>query len=243
MNLLRDRGWLYLIPGFLALFVASFVSDFPEIRDTQLPIVYISLTFISAIIPFIVVHLVLRFRKKVITIDYLQRSPWFISSVFFCSIGVGLLFGILHTTDVVSHSLRELIGKRLISVVSHDELVRELFSRSYSGGFPDGRVDFNSNTPSLYLRIAFEKDSKIYEGVAENWYGGKTRPQIYLSPACRIESSVAIPVHGPGVWLDLKGVQDIQFIDDGCSICSTSLERAAGRTPNPKCSYSSIKNN
>ena len=237
MQFLKDGGWLFLIPGFIGLFVAGFVSDFPIVRDSQLPIVYVSITFISAIIPLLVAHLVLRRQGKTKTFDALTRWPAFIASVFASSIVVGLLFGILHTTDGLSHGLRHLFGKDLMPVVSHSELVRELFSRSYSGGFPDGRPYFRSKTRSLYARVAFNEDKKIYEGVVEHLYGGETRPQVFLSPACRIDKAVAIPVQGPGVWLDMANVEDIQFIDDVCSICAAKLEIVAGKTPPDICDY------
>ena len=50
------------------LFVAGFISDFPEVRDTELPIVYVALTALSVAIPLGILHLygrVYRIKFKV----------------------------------------------------------------------------------------------------------------------------------------------------------------------------------
>ena len=64
MKFIKDGIWIYFIPGFVAMFVAGFISDFPTIRDAQLPIVYVTLTFICVALSLIVTHFFLLIRGQ-----------------------------------------------------------------------------------------------------------------------------------------------------------------------------------
>src|SRR5262245_13974680 len=98
MKFLDDHRWLvFVLPGFFALFVAGFVSDFPEIRDVELPIVYVALTALSVVIPLAVLHLYGRAKGIGYTTDSLPQRPRFVLGVFVTSIVLGFTFGIIHT--------------------------------------------------------------------------------------------------------------------------------------------------
>ena len=158
------------------------------------------------------------------------------------SIGLGLVAGVLYTTDQVSTTLRNKFGAEIIPIASHGDLIGELFIRSYGKGGTnkemwDGRPHFRDNTSSHYIKITFQDEPLAYEGVAEKWSGRNSNPQVYLSPACEIVDGTASPIYGPGIWVNLDGVRQIQFIEDVCSPCASKIEEIAGKTPSEKCKY------
>ncbi len=237
-----DRNILILgIPGFLALFSANFVSDIPTIRDSQLPFVYFVLSVLSLSVPLGVSFIIAKIRKKIFVLDVLIRNTYFLSSTLVLSIVVGFLFGVLHTTDAISESLRSVFGKDVVQIYSHNELVRELFSRAYRDDFPDGRLGFLPSSKfkhaNLYVKISLNDGSVIYEGVVNKFFSGTDQPQAYLSPACEYSQAEMKIVQGPGVWINLTEATDIQFIDSRCSSCSTLHEKLRGRDGGKSCPY------
>lgn len=268
MQFLQKGGWLYLIPGFVALFVAGFISDFPIVRDSQLPIVYVVLTLLSAIMPLGLVHLYGVAVLKPIDLFSLTKNPWFYSTILLCSVGWGLVFGIFYTNDAVSTLLRKSLGESTISIVSHSELLRELLSRSPNreeGRSPnreegwrvwDGRQGRNSSgaqirhNDNLTLIVEFKGETRKFEGKVDKWFAGETPAQVYLSPACGYDSSgVVSPIPGPGIWLNLKDALSIGFIDTACSECAWAHDKIQNTgafdsdlnlVVTPVCNYSDI---
>ena len=242
MKFFHDGTWFFLVPGFVALFVAGFISDFPTIGDAQLAVVYVTLTLVSGALPLLVFHMILRRRREQLEVAKIVWNPWFFCSVIVTAVVLGLVIGILYTTDRVSSSLRSIFGPQFIPVVSHSELMGELFTRAYgegggTQGMWDGRPYFRHNTSSHYIRIMFQGESVALEGVAEKWSGRKSKPQVYLSPACEVVRTTVKLIKGPGVWVNLEGVRQIQFVDDVCSPCATALEILAKKTPSTDCPY------
>ncbi|UVK38742.1 hypothetical protein LHFGNBLO_000020 [Mesorhizobium sp. AR10] len=242
MNFLGDQRWLiYVLPGFIALFVASFISDFPQIRDSQLPIVYIALTAMSVAIPLLAVHIYGKLRGIPFEFDSTIRSPMVLSAIFFSSVVLGFVFGVAHTTDYVSRGLRGVFGKDIVLTSSHSELIKVLFKNAYNEKFTDGQPHLDSkykrNHTNRYAIFTFAGDRKSYEGVVAEFFGTNDKPQVYLSPACSIEKGDPIVVRGPGVWLNLEGLEDIQFVYSVCSKCASELELAAGNEPSKKCPF------
>lgn len=234
MNFFGDNRWLvFVMPGFLALFVAMFVSDLPEIRDAFLPIIYVALTFLSVALPLGALHVYGKFRDKTYTLESALRIPSVLISIFTCSILIGLAFGIANTTDVVSQILRAAFGNDNVIVVSHSELNRLLFRNAGTDAFPDRQPHIEMQNHNLYVRFTFKGERATYEGSIGQYYGTGDKPQIYISPACRIEEGKMSLVQGPGAWLDLEEAEDIQFIYSSCSECAKMLELQAGK-PAPK---------
>lgn len=262
MRFLKDGGYLYLIPGFIALFVAGFISDFPPVRHTQLPIVYVILTLLSALIPLGFAHVIALIKSVRIDLVTLIRNPNFFAFVLICSVGWGLIFGIVYTNDAISTGLRKILGERTVSVVTHSELLRELLSRApashtdvgsrvwdgRNGSDSDGKaIRHNDN---LVLIIEFKGEGRVFEGKADKWFGGQTTPQVYLSPACSNDSAGTMtPIPGPGVWVNLKDALSIRFVDTACSECSWAHDAIQGtgafdsddeKFVTPVCHYSNI---
>lgn len=241
MKVFGDQGWLvFVLPGFIALFTAGFISDFPQIRDAQLPIIYIALTVLSVSVPFSCIHIYGRLKGKQYYIDSLIRSPSVVALIFLCSVILGFLFGIAHTTDYVSRGLRSVFGKDIILTSSHSELIKVLFKNSYNEKFFDGQPHISDDLKKFrnrYARFRFSKGRSTYEGVVSDFFGSVDKPQVYLSPACIIGPRGVRVVKGPGVWLNLDEVSDIQFIYSVCSECAMALEIAAGQAVHQLCPF------
>ena len=246
MNFLREGGWFFLIPGFVAMFVAGFISDFPAIRDALIPVVYITLTFLSASIPLLIVHVFGVLNGVSVDLYRLIRRPSFFIVVLGFSIVWGFLFGVYYTNDRISTNLRALFGKDVVSVASHSELIRELISRAPEHRVGrrvwDGRPNDNGlrhNTNRVWMRVTFD-DPKlgVFEGRPEKWFGGNTERQIYMSPACRTgREGQPKPVTGPGIWLNLENVFSIEFVDSSCSPCGTLHDRLVDVKNSKVCMY------
>ncbi len=241
MNFLDRKVLLLAVPGFVALFAANFVSDMPTIRDSQLPFVYFILSIFSLSVPFGLSYLVIKYRKKSIALSDLLNNGHFLAGTFLFSIVVGFCFGVLHTTDAASATLRKIFGKDYVPIFSHNELIRELFSRAYRDDFPDGRFGIVSaekfDFPNRYVRISVSDGKIHYEGVVEKFFSGSDLPQVYLSPACSVGAQGVAVIQGPGVWINLSKATDIQFIDSRCSECATKYEEVAGRVGGKECPY------
>jgi hypothetical protein len=242
MNFLGDQKWLvYILPGFIALFVASFISDFPQIRDTQLPIVYIALTALSVAIPLLCVHIYGRLRKIPFDFDATIHSLSVLSAIFACSILFGFAFGIAHTTDYVSRGLRAVFGKDIILTSSHFELIKYLFKNAYNDKFPDGQpyIEDRKQRTNRYALFNFRKElgRHSFEGVITEFFGSTDRPQVYLSPACQIDGGKVTLIQGPGVWLDLEGIDEVSFVYSSCSKCASEIAIAAGQTARKPCPF------
>ncbi len=242
---------LLAIPGFIALFAANFVSDFPYIRDAHLPFVYFLLSVLSLAPPLCIAWGWLHVSRRSMTLKTLLRGAPFVISTAIFSLALGLGIGMLHTNDVVSNALRTVFGKNLVPIYSHDELVRELFSRMDSPQFLDGRFSsgpsdsggilprdpfgFSSNR---YARISLQNVNVYYEGKVIAFHSGTDTPQVYLSPACRTDPKGDVSVvEGSGVWLSLESVNFIEIIDDVCSACATRHEELNGRVGGENCPY------
>ncbi len=251
----RNPYLLFLaVPGFVALFAANFVSDFPEIRDSQLPFVYFILSVFSLAPPMFVAWAWAKYTKTQLSLHSVLRSGVFILSTSAFALVVGLIVGITHTTDILSRSLRAVIGQDIIPIYSHNELVRELFSRMSSEQFLDGRFSaarsdpwgilprkpFNAN--NRYARIAMNDMEGAYEGVVVAYHSGTDTPQVYLSPACRIAKNDDLTVvQGAGVWLNLERAISVEIIDARCAPCATAHETLNGRVGGKHCPYDTYK--
>ena len=240
-DLLNKKTLILAIPGFVALFAANFVSDMPTIRDSQLPFVYILLSLISLSIPLVAIQIYRKFSGKILSIDKILSNFYFLSATFLFSIFVGFSFGVLHTTDSVSSSLRSIFGKDIVPISSHNELVRELFSRAYSSDFPDGRFGIlpaeRFDFPNRYARITIDGANVVYEGVITQFFSGNDTPQVYLSPSCKLTAARIDIIKGPGTWVNLNKVESIDFVDARCSGCSAKHEEIAGRVGGKNCPY------
>lgn len=243
MNFLDKRLYLFAVPGFIAYFSANFVSDMPNVRESQLPFIYFVLSVLSLLPPICVTFLVLRHRKLTVQFRDLMMNVKFVSITFVFSIVIGFGFGVLHTTDVMSAGLRSIFGKDIIPIFSHNELVRELFSRAYSNDFPDGRLEIlpakKFDHSNRYVRISLSGGKKSYEGVVEKFFSGADKPQVYISPACSVVGNNVEVIQGPGVWVNLTNSTDIQFLDGRCSACATKHEELMERVGGQFCPYNS----
>lgn len=233
---LGDNRWIvFVLPGFIALFVAGFVSDFPEVRDVFIPFVYVALTAISVAVPLAGVAVVDIFRRGTIAYDKLHQTPWFVGATFATAIVIGFLFGLAHSTDVVSKILRDVFGKNSVLVSSHTEAIRLLFREAYRHDFID---EFDGIPPEYisdkerqtYVEISYGEGAhtrKAY-GVVHSYFGGSERPQVYLSPACREIGGAVAPVKGPGLWVNLEQVIEVAFEYQACSRCAAALKADTG---------------
>ena len=233
---LQHQKWIvYVLPGFLSLFVAGFISDFPQIRDVLIPFVYVALTALSLMLTLIIVHIIGKFKKREIFLTELYSNGFFISGVFSFSIILGFLFGLAHSTDAVSNWLRQLLGGNTILVSSHTEPLRLLFREAYQHDFVD---NFDGIPPSyicskernIYAVVRYGAGGaeKIAHGVVHTYHDYSDSPQAYLSPACTEISGEVTPVSGPGIWVNLTDVHSVEFVYQSCSPCAEALKADTG---------------
>ncbi len=233
---LQDQKWIvYVLPGFLSLFIAGFISDFPQIRDVLIPFVYVALTAISVIVPLSITFLYSITFKKKFVLDELPRNVWFVSGVFVFSVVLGFGFGIAHSTDGVSNWLRHLLGKNTVLISSHTEPIRLLFREAYQDTFVkefDGipKAYIPSKEKNIYVTIMYGslKKKDIAHGVVHSYHSHTESPQAYLSPACTEVNGSILPVAGPGLWVNLKHVQSVKFIYLSCSPCAEAIKLTTG---------------
>lgn len=229
MNFSGGNKWLvFVLPGFIALFVAGFISDLPEIPDAHLPIIYAALTKLSTIIPLSVVHTYGVITKKSLEIGSIIYSKYIVASIFICAIFIGLLFGVAHSTDYLSEKLRSVFGETAILKSSQLELLYVMLKNAYNKKFVDAQPHVSNKDTNRYVRIIMPGNLKSYEGVVTQFSVGASERQIYLSPDCEVDGNTAELIHGPGVWLDVKNYNEIQFFYSVCSICAKQVEIAAG---------------
>jgi hypothetical protein len=237
MEFFGDKRWLvYVLPGFLALFVASFISDLPKISDAQLPITYIALTFLSVAIPLGVTHVSLRRKNESRPLTEVIQRPSLISWTFILSVIFGFLFGAFNNTDIVSAMLRVVFGKNIVLTMTHTELLRYLFKKSQSPELADldGMPHLNESLKryrNRYMRLDFGSARDVYEGVVTAYYGSDERPQAFLSPVCIIKNGQAAPYIGTGIWVSLNKLQSVQVLYNECSPCAAQIETLFGRQP------------
>lgn len=238
MNYFGDNRWLvFILPGFVSLFVASFISDFPDIRDSQLPVVYVALTALSIILPIAVFHAAGVVRGVSYQFEKLVYNPYFVSLVFLVSLLLGLFFGIAHTTDYISRGLRYYFGRDIILTSSKSDPFHVLLKNIYNEKFMDGHPYIRMDETNRYSRIEFSDKGTSYEGVVTAFSESKEKPQLYLSPACIVQGKAVVPIKGPGVWLNLERVSSIQFINSKCSECAAATAVVSGRIPNQTCPF------
>jgi hypothetical protein len=243
MQFLDNQRWLvYVLPGFISLFVATFISDFPQIRDVQLPIVYVALTALSVVIPVGLLHIYGLLTRRSFVISGIEKRPGLVTAIFFTSIVLGFLFGIGHTTDVVSDNLRKFLGKNTILRSSMSPLRQQLLKLSYQKEFSeyDGQPNIESTqkeSTGRYALVLFSNVEKAYEGVVHSYSGVSESPEVYLSPACEKTPQGVVPIKGPGVWVNLTNAKSIEIIYDVCSACAKEIEIAAGKSADFVCPF------
>ena len=234
---LGDNRWIvFVLPGFLALFTAGFVSDFPQIRDVLIPFVYVALTAVSVSIPLLATHFLAVARGRRVYLGDLHRNVWFVTSTFAFSVLIGLLFGMAHSTDAVSHAMRSWFGKNIILVSSHTETLRLLFREAYQPDFVDeydGNPYIHDKERNVFVRLTYgnTEDVRVSHGVVHSYFGRVERPQVYLSPACKEETGNVVPIEGPGLWVNLDNLIEVEFQYQGCSSCAAALKRESGHGP------------
>jgi hypothetical protein len=237
MEFFGDKRWLvYVLPGFLALFVASFISDLPKISDAQLPITYIALTVLSVAIPIGVAHIYLRWRNESRTLSQVIQQPAVVSSTFVLSIIFGFLLGAFNNTDSVSEELRSVFGKDKVLTATHTGVLRYLFKKSQSpdladlDGIPYLDRSFKEFR-NRYMRFDFGSAHDSYEGVVTMYSGSDEKPQAFLSPVCVIKNGQVTPHIGTGIWLSLVKLENVQVLYNECSQCAAQIETMFDRKP------------
>ncbi len=231
MEFLGDKRWLvYVLPGFLALFIASFISDLPKISDAQLPITYIALTFLSVAIPLGFAHVALRLRNESRSLTEVIQWPSVILSTFALSLIFGFLFGMFNNTDWISIRLRSVFGDDNVLTLTHTEPLRYLFKNSQSPVLAD-RDWMPYVKPELkkldgrYMRFDFGGDRDMYEGVVTLYYASSEKPQAFLSPVCIIKNGQVTPYIGTGIWLSLEKLKSVQVLYKECSSCQLEIDK------------------
>jgi hypothetical protein len=237
MEFLGDKRWLvYVLPGFVSLFVASFISDLPKITDAQLPITYIALTFLSVAIPVGVADIYLRQRKQSRSLAEVIQQPIVVSSTFILSIIFGFLLGVFNNTDSVSEGLRSIFGKDKVLTATHTGVLPYLFKKSQLPELAnlDGMPYLDRSFKEFrnrYMRFNFGSARDAYEGVATLYSASNEKPQVFLSPVCIIKNGQTTPHIGTGIWLSLDKLESVQVLYNECSPCAAQIETMFGHQP------------
>jgi hypothetical protein len=215
---------LLLLPGFLALGLATYVANLREYSDFELGAYSLALSLvIFALASFLyrLPHAVARiFRKKRQAQPEVALIPPpslpFIGLVLLISISMGLVIAYLYESDTVLKLLRESPGTGMTTKRSSARPMVFLFSLNRKGQLEDGRPA-PLKVQEAWVRITLAGD-RSYSGYPEFFPFGEEESEIFLSPAC-MDGETVSRHPGPGVLIREENIESIEFLDRGSSDC------------------------
>lgn len=214
-----DKGiwFLVLIPGFISVGFARLLSDLGAFSEFELVIFCFALAGVNSLIAGTAYHIVLRIIRRRVPLDELPRRPAFIAILTGVSLSVGLLIVIAHESDLVTNTARFVVrdpgSLPQISYHSPLELLLRRAESDVAGEFPDGRSP-NKNIQKKALGITLIAGQERVVGYRKWWSTGGATSQLFLSPVCfeRTDAKYC-RLPGPGVWIPIKQIQRIDFLD------------------------------
>ena len=211
-----------LAPGFLALFVMSVIVDVGDTKEFNLIFYAFALTILCWALAYPILWLIVRATGTSVVWDL--SNPLFLTYVTALSIclGVGLAIGIQR--DILFTVLRGLPVTDVINKRSIKRPLPFLLSRNTAGGLRrDGDARPTGKVTEAWLRVRLKKGG-AYEGWPEFYGLGPTESELYLSPACQVQTTPnqgeKISKHtGPGVLIYEREIEVIELIDRTESAC------------------------
>jgi hypothetical protein len=224
-EILEKLSWLFLLlPGFVCVSIAGSIADLGALSEFQITYFSLILTLPIVLLALPVGALVegLMFAKFWPGTQSTQRSSYafFVSSLAVaCVLGVAL--GITIERDYVFRSLRSLPGTDVLNKRSTKRPLSFLLSQNSGGQLKvegDARPKEMKRTEA-FIRVRL-KDGLEYEGWPEFYETGNAPTELYLSPACRVDSGGAVTVlPGPGVVVVEAEIRAVEFLDREASQC------------------------
>lgn len=220
---------LMLLPGFLSLGVATYVSTIGEIPDIQYVVLALALTYLNVMITSLVWPQ--RLVAQLPSPDADRWRPRFFMMLFGVSIFTGLGFGSLYESDLAFRLVRSLFGQSAFIKETSQPQLQAILRRLNRGTYPNDRRPPEMRYPRTWVRINITKDDPPIEGFPASWSSRAQSTQVFLSPACNMVGDNAQLVQGPGILVTSDKIASITLIDEDHSNCWSKYSAAVARAP------------
>jgi hypothetical protein len=218
--------FLMILPGFLSLALARYISQMGDMNEFQFTFYSLILTFVNLGATYLIYEfgkwVKIKFKKTVAPAEPTPRLPAiFIMLVLVISIFVGIVCGVAYENDVLIRILRSTPGTGMITKRAYQRPLTFLLALNRKGKLEEGRPE-SMKVGEAWVKIVL-KDGKVFHGYPEFFSLSGNAAEIFLSPACKeiTESRRAkvAEVEGPGVLIFEKEIEFIEFLDRPKSEC------------------------
>lgn len=212
---IRDKSlWLIvLLPGFVTIGTARLASNLPGLSDFQLGVLFFVASGVNAGIALGIAHAFYLCRGQTVLLSDLAKSKLFIFGVFLISICMGIILAVSYENAWLNRGVQYLLGREVLPKASqHDTLEALLRSAHSIESFDDRRTNKISRDVKV-LRLHLDRHDSQVVGMRARWNSTGEEIQLYLSPACIESGGKMTAVSGSGVWVSLKAVVRIDFLD------------------------------
>jgi len=247
-NMIKDiekkfTWFLILLPGFISLGLARYISDMGNMSEFELIIYSSGFTVVNLGLSIVLYNggkaLGQRWLPRRGDPDTQSESPLskmaFILLVLVVSFGVGIAAGVAYENDTLLNWLRAAPGTRLLSKRSYQRPLTFLLAQNRKGKLEEGRPH-SMKTTQAWVEVhltggeSFEGWPEFFSS-PESFSTGDENAEIFLSPACkRVKKDGRVKVvimPGPGVLVFEKDIKFVEFIDRQKSECHNLWKRLA----------------
>jgi hypothetical protein len=220
---------LMLLPGFLSLGVATYVSTIGEIPDIQYVVLALALTYLNVMITSLVWH-----KRLGVQLPSPDADRWrlrFFMMLFGVSIITGLGFGSLYESDLAFRLVRSLFGQSAFIKETSQPQLQAILRRLNHGPYPNDKRPPGMQYAGTWVRINITKDDPPVEGFPASWSSRAQSTQVFLSPACNMAGGKAQLVQGPGILVTSDKIASITLIDEDHSACWSEYSAAVAKLP------------
>jgi hypothetical protein len=218
--------FLMILPGFLSLALARYISQMGDMNEFQFTYYSLILSFVNLGASYLIYRL-WKWGKSKLRKPAPSAAPTpglstlFIMLVLAISIIVGIFCGIAYENDWLIKVLRSTPGTGMMTKRGYQRPLTFLLALNRKGKLEEGRPQ-SMKVGEAWIRVVL-KDGKIFHGYPEFFSLSGNNAEIFLSPACKeiTESGggKVCEVEGPGVLLFEKEIDFIEFLDRPKSEC------------------------
>ena len=219
----KKFGWfLIILPGFLSLGLAQYISDIGDVSEFKLICYSMVLTFVNLALGYVIYFPIYKLaellkrtpKSKTPSAPSVSRHPrLFILIILIVAILTGLVVGVTYENDTLIKLLRGVPGTGMITKRSYQRPLTFLLALNRKGKLEEGRPD-PMKTTEAWVKIRLNS-GKVFHGYPEFFsLKGKTS-EIFLSPACREITrngcTKIVDIEGPGILISEKDIEFIEF--------------------------------
>lgn len=222
--------FLIILPGFLSLGLAQYISDIGDVSEFKLICFSLVLTFVNLAFGYVIylpickLGELLKQRPKSETplSPSISRHPRiFILIVLVVAILTGIIVGVAYENDALLKLLRGIPGTGMITKRSYQRPLTFLLALNRKGKLEEGRPE-PMKTTEAWVKVRL-KSGKVFHGYPEFFSLRGENSEIFLSPACREITghgcTKVVEIEGPGILISEKEIEFIEFLDRPKSEC------------------------